>query len=229
MLGGDSGSTVTPTSGITPVASFTADMKNAYLDVINSITIDDITNGWGETPDADEIYFDLVYINDDDIPELICCCTEYWEGMHYVGDITYANIYTYTDGEVILLYQGLTVDGVDQSYYYPRENIISCYGFTSGVYGHGYVYCYSINYECTELVTTGTYEYGKVMIDKSSDLPMLVYDDSEIEHYYIADYTTDYWYTEISEEEFLAATTRTGEAQSLVATKTAEEITAELT
>ena len=67
LLGGDAGTVVTPTTETTPVASFSNELKEAYLAKINSITLDDFTDeNYIYPPNAGEINVKTLALKDRD-------------------------------------------------------------------------------------------------------------------------------------------------------------------
>ena len=224
LLGGDSGSsTVTPTTETSAVASFSAEMKAAYLDIINNVTYADFEDDWGNIPDSGEFSFDLVYYNEDDIPELLVCLTRYESYARYTGDVVYANLYTFTNGEVIELKHKMCVVSNTITCYYPRENMMR-----SASYDHaGGMFYYSItgmNDDCTAMETT---YYTKANCDLEIYPDGWGDSDGETWYYYIHD-LDNHEYIPITESQFNDLTTANGDPVELVGTKTADEITAEL-
>ena len=224
LLGGDSGSsTATPTTETSAVASFSAELKAAYLDIINNVSYADFEDDWGDIPDSGEFSFDLIYYNNDDIPELLVCLTRYESYARYTGDVVYANLYTFTNGEVIELEHKMCVVSNTITCYYPRENMMR-----SASYDHaGGMFYYSItgmNEDCTAMETT---YYTKANCDLEIYPDGWGDSDGETWYYYIHDLDT-HEYIPITESQFNDLTTANGDSVEMVATKTASEITAEL-
>lgn len=128
--------TETPTTEATTEsateAAETADYKTAYLDIINS------------TEDSDTLTYDLIYLDNDDIPELVL-------GMNGF----YVNLYTYADGNVHTLmdHWGYGAMGNAGYEYVPRMNSVRNYNSDyAGLVGFT-TYC-SITAEHTLEATT---------------------------------------------------------------------------
>lgn len=103
--------------------------RQAYIDTINAYV--------SEHPDSNLIY-DLVYIDDDDIPELMIGVLGYYD-----------NLYTYSDGEVKQLMDCWPYGaGGNPGYeYIPRQNVIRNYN--SDMAGAiRYVYYYGMDSNC---------------------------------------------------------------------------------
>ena len=225
LLGGEGGSSVVaPTTETTAVASFSTEMKEAYLDIVSSVSYADFEDSWGDIPDSGEFSFDLIYYNNDDIPELLVCLTRYESYARYTGDVIYANLYTFTNGEVVELEHKMCVQSNTITNYYPRENkrIDTAYDHAGAMFYYDVV---SINEDCTAMETTC---YIKVNCD------LAIYPDGWLEgdwdgswYYYIYDYE-NHEYIEITETQFNNYITATGDPVQLVGTKTVSAITAEL-
>lgn len=132
--------TTEPLTEETTEAVETADYKTAYLDLINS------------TEDSDKLTYDLIHIDDDNIPELVLGMNGY-----------YVSLYTYADGIVHTLMDHWSYGAMGNAgyEYVPKMNSIRNYntdyaglvGFTS--------YC-SITaehtLEATAIIETRLYE-----------------------------------------------------------------------
>ena len=238
LLGGSSDSSAAnPATGNTPVASLPNEIKEAYLAKVNSITVNDFADlEFGIAPEAGEITFDLVYINDDDIPELICSCSEYVSAPRFEGYRTYTNIYTYANGKVIELCRKLlantndSVSNFANAVYYYRENLVVSDGFESnGMHYYEYAYTYVISDDCTAINKSYYVSGDSLSVDYSAGFPELRNDAADGKyHYYSVELPSYSDYKEITETEYNAATTGKGDRIPLVATKTNNEITLEL-
>ena len=211
LLKGDTAVVTWSPSAATPTpAPLSEELKEAYLDKINSITYEDFEDSSGDIPDSGEFTFDLVYINDDDVPELLVCLTRNVSYPRFSGDAVYANLYTFSDGEVIELIHNSCVVFNTTTSYYPRENKIIDFGFDNG----GATRYYTV---------TGINEQG----DDIETVHFIVTVDGD--NYTYETYTEDYSSrTETTEEVFNEATAGIGESQGLAAEKTLDEITTEL-
>ncbi|MCR5328692.1 MAG: hypothetical protein K6E12_07590 [Saccharofermentans sp.] len=206
LLSGDPGTVVTPTTGTTPAASFSNEIKEAYLDVVNNISYDDFQKSGDYAPTEGEFAFDLIYVNDDDIPELLITHILY---NSYCGDMYTSNLYTYADGNVVELMHCCRSEYLnDNTVYYPRENLI--------------VQFYKDNYQ--------TYFYVATRIN-GSNADETYYEefyDETIEgmeiHYYLYDHSTYSEIREVTEEAFTADIRGISASTPFVATKSLNEI-----
>lgn len=98
--------------------------KEAYLTKAASITKSDFNDGDVYLPDDYEVHYDLVFINSDTIPELVCC-------VDTSNGESWINVYTYTDGEVIMLGDSFYRYKIEVSYV-PAGNLICEGGAMSG-------------------------------------------------------------------------------------------------
>ena len=89
--------------------------KTAYAGIVQNIKPEDFDNGYNEGS-YQEILCDLVFINDDDIPELIL-------SVDVDGYVRWGKLYTFTGGEAVLL---KSLYGYEDCYntYEPRGNCI---------------------------------------------------------------------------------------------------------
>ncbi len=200
------------------------EINSAYLDKVNQISSADFTDEWGESHYSGTVTFDLVYINNDDIPELICS-TYPTENYARTGEqtFTYTNVYTYYNGQVIEIAHML-VDNV----YYPKENIITdAYFITDHSGANYYISVIGINDEGNGSNTT-EYQGCIVDLDLYPDIwSGLESGASDEWHYYYIDPST-YAPIEITEAEYYSRTTGTGDSVDLSGTMTLDQITAEL-
>ncbi len=188
------------------------EVRDAYLDKANSVSNEEFVEEGYDQPGTGDFTFDLVYINDDDIPELLICQNERNE---YRGDRIRANVYTYKDGrvvEVIHTVLGECIDVGAYTYYYPRENLVrESYRISSSEQG---VVVYRMSSDGEEAKETSyVVEYKE---RESEDAPMEV-------TYSIYDRSDWSLIGEVSEEEFKADTQGTGEEVPLVASNTLEQ------
>ena len=188
------------------------EVRDAYLDKANSVSDSEFVERDYDQPGTGDFTFDLVYINDDDIPELLICQNERNE---YRGDRIRANVYTYKDGrvvEVIHTVLGECIDVGAYTYYYPRENLVrASYRISSSEQG---VVVYRMSSDGEEAQETSyVVEYKD---RESEDAPMEV-------TYSIYDRSDWSLIGEVSEEEFTADTLGTGEEVPLVASNTLEQ------
>lgn len=198
LLSGGNPVSVKPTD--TPAVTTPDGWKEAYYARVNSITEDDFDDAYLES-DEFTLTYDLVYINEDDIPELIVCLKDedsYWE-------FTYANIYTFNNGELIELENSLCVVSRDIVFYYPGENKIildSYHDYFTNSCSVG-----AMSKSRDEIETT-TYERN------GEDSDLIYYKEDPFTHETI----------EISEDEFYNATQGFGNSEELNATLTLDEI-----
>lgn len=135
----DAETTETPTEETMETVE-ASDYKTAYLDVINS------------AEDSDTLKYDLIHINDDDIPELVIGHNGF-----------YVNLYTYADGKVYTLmdHWGYGAMGNAGYEYVPKMNSVRNYNTDyAGLVGFT-AYC-SITaehtLETTAIIETRLYE-----------------------------------------------------------------------
>ena len=211
-----------------------AEWKQAYLEVVNSTTYSSFEDADGNVPGEGEFTFDLVYINDDDVPELLVCLTRSEDLGNYdkelyeeTGDVSYANLYTYTDGKVVELMHNTTVfvTYVKTAKYYVRENKI----LNSGSFRYtADVICYSVTDISNGLDSVETVYFAVSWVDLE-EYPDGWYsgNDYSRQYYYAYDLEADE-ITEISEDAFNSAMNGSEEAEfrKLVAEKTYDEIVA---
>lgn len=126
------------------------DWAEPYLEKVNSITLADFADDNGNVPDSGKFTFDLVYINSDDVPELLVCLTRHVNNAEYAGNVTYANLYTFTNGNVLELGHNMCVGTSIITQYRPKNNTIhrTTYEYQNGV---RYTTVINMNYECTYL------------------------------------------------------------------------------
>ena len=211
-----------------------AEWKQAYLEVVNSTTYSSFEDADGNIPDEGEFTFDLVYINDDDVPELLVCLTRSEDLGNYdkemyeeTGDVTYANLYTYTDGKVVELMHNtcVYVSYLRTAKYYVRENkIINTEGFRYTTD----VICYSVTDISDDLESVDTTYFAVSWVDLE-EYPDGWYsgNDYSRQYYYAYDLEADE-ITEITEDAYNSAVSGSGEGDTgkLVAEKTYDEIVA---
>ena len=144
------------------------DMKSAYEHIINFIEETEKAN-------AGEIKYDLVYVTDDDIPELLVDCSGYW-----------LSLYTYVDNKVYPIMEHESYGAWGRMYECrDREGIIhsSCYsleGDTEITYDE--LYKINENYELEALYTN------------FDSLSYIWYSENESKYYFDAN--------EISKEQY---------------------------
>ena len=97
--------------------------KGAYVNIVENLTPSAFRNAY--LPDNAPILYDLIFINDDEIPELVACADT-------VNGETYINIYTFVNGEAIQLGDSYYRYTVDVSYV-PYENRLHLGGYASGM------------------------------------------------------------------------------------------------
>ena len=211
-----------------------AEWKQAYLEVVNSTTYSSFEDADGNIPDEGEFTFDLVYINDDDVPELLVCLTRSEDLGNYdkemyeeTGDVSYANLYTYTDGKVVELMHNtrVIVSYLRTAKYYVRENkIINTEGFRYTTD----VICYSVTDISDDLESVDTTYFAVSWVDLE-EYPDGWYsgNDYSRQYYYAYDLEADE-ITEITEDAYNSAVSGSGEGDTgkLVAEKTYDEIVA---
>ncbi|MBR6987125.1 MAG: RNA polymerase sigma factor [Clostridiales bacterium] len=211
-----------------------AEWKQAYLEVVNSTTYSSFEDADGNIPDEGEFTFDLVYINDDDVPELLVCLTRSEDLGNYdkemyeeTGDVSYANLYTYTDGKVVELMHNtrVFVSYLRTAKYYVRENkIINTEGFRYTTD----VICYSVTDISDDLESVDTTYFAVSWVDLE-EYPDGWYsgNDYSRQYYYAYDLEADE-ITEITEDAYNSAVSGSGEGDTgkLVAEKTYDEIVA---
>ena len=202
--------------------------------MVNSTTYSSFEDADGNIPDEGEFTFDLVYINDDDVPELLVCLTRSEDLGNYdkemyeeTGDVTYANLYTYTDGKVVELMHNtcVYVSYLKTAKYYVRENkIINTEGFRYTTD----VICYSVTVISDDLESVDTTYFAVSWVDLE-EYPDGWYsgNDYSRQYYYAYDLEADE-ITEITEDAYNSAVSGSGEGDTgkLVAEKTYDEIVA---
>lgn len=169
-----------------------SDYTQAYIDIINEFE--------KEFPEWNQ--YDLIYLDDDDVPELVADVNGY-----YVSVLTYDNgvVYTLMDD---MAYGSQGCVGYE---YLPRQNVVHCFYLEQGIIAHD---CYMTVGNDHEL--NNYYE---------EELSIMSYQDKnengEGFQYYF------YGNNEITEEEYDSYMIQ-GEYEYLYGTKTAEEIIHEL-
>lgn len=137
-----------------PIA-FSSECKTAYLDKINSLTLDDLKAEYDGVSDDFFFTYELVYVNDDDIPELLICCTNYDGGVRKNYHVACMILCEYKDGQVIeLIHTWYEICKVYKLLicYSPRENKIRIPIWEgSGAVVHTSII--SINSDCTAAVS----------------------------------------------------------------------------
>ena len=208
-----------------PTMNALGDWAPAYLEKASSISANDFLDEWDEPHCSDTFSYDLAYINADDIPELVVS-TQVVENYARTGEqtFTYANIYTFHNGEVIELCH-MCVDFE----YYPRENVFGpMYGYTDYAGGHYSTTSYSINAEGNG-INTSLFEACAVDMEVYPDIwSGLDSGAASDDWYYYSDDPVTYEITRISEEEFNNATSGTGDPVEVSGTMTLEQLTAQL-
>lgn len=183
------------------------EVKAAYLDVVNNVSYEDFKSEYYGVPSSGKFSYDLVYVDNDDIPELLVCLTVN-EGR---DDEVFANLYTIgNDNKAVQLFQRWAADRFDaHTVYYPRENMVR------------------------EFSRSGASDYfiDVVSIDATSRQPKFSYyeqiydvNDSSIVNYYIYDNKNHKTIAEITKLEYEALTTCPGDPVPLVAGRTLQEI-----
>lgn len=184
------------------------EVKAAYLDVVNNVSYEDFKSEYYGVPSSGKFSYDLVYVDNDDIPELLVCLTVSG-GLN--GDEVFANLYTIgNDNKAVQLFQRWAADRFDaNTVYYPRENMVREF-FRSGASD-----CF----------------IDVVSIDATSRQPKFSYyeqiydvNDSSIVNYYIYDNKNHKTIAEITKLEYEALTTCPGDPVPLVAGRTLQEI-----
>lgn len=198
-----------------------------YLEKVNSITLADFADDNGKVPDSGKITYDLVYINSDDVPELLVCLTRHVNNAEYAGNVTYANLYTFTNGNVLELEHNMCVATSIITQYRPKNNTIhrTTYKYQDGV---RYTTVINMNYECT-YVESATY------IDSCVDLELYPdywsSEDTEFNGYYAYHFEYDEKSDSLIRLTKSAAELKVGfydDYEDLLATKNLAEIQAEL-
>lgn len=149
-----------------------------YLSVIDELRAD-----W----ELDRIDFSLIYINDDDIPELVFSPEGYW-----------VSIYTWQDGHVYTVVDTWPYGTWGRVYaYVPFQGIIGtvCYSFGDTDYGHWHGDYWDF-YQMTETCEL-EYAYG---LSRIYDYVGDTYENETINYYYEEDGMPEP--QEITEEEF---------------------------
>lgn len=185
--------------------------KAAYLNKINEITYNDFESEWYGVPTSGRFTYDLIYVDNDDIPELLVCLT-ISGGPN--GDEVFANLYAYSenDHEVYQIFQRWAADRFDaHTHYYPRENIVC------------------------EFIRMNASEYESIIATIYKDSATctitsyyIVYEgegDSMTITYYLYDTENHKRICEINEKEYNVLSAGKGEPQALIATMTKTEIT----
>lgn len=152
----------------------------AYISVI-----DELREDW----ELDEIDFSLIYINDDDIPELVFGPEGYW-----------VSVYTWQDEQTFPLMDKWAYGNWGRVYaYVPFQGIIGtvCYSFDDTDYGHWYGDYWDF-YQMTETCEL-EYAYG---ISRIYDYVGDTYENETVNYYYEEEDMTEP--REITEEEFNA-------------------------
>ena len=201
--------------------------KAAYLEIVNTITYSDFEDIYGDALDSGELTYDLININDDDVPELLVCVTRNEDLGNYdkemyeeSGDVVYATLFTYADGEAVeLIHSAISDSPSDYMSYYIRDNKIVITG--------NYEYYYMITWwrvvsidDDLKSLSSANYLSAYADIELYPD----GYDpDNWEEHFYSYDPETDDK-TQIGEEEFNEATKGSGKRMELKAAKSLDEI-----
>ena len=186
-------------------------VKEAYLDIVNNVSYEDFKSDAYGVPTSGSFTFDLVYIDDDDIPELLVCLT-ISGGPN--GDEVFANLYAYNDYEDIRFQavQRWAADRVDAStVYYPRENLIR--------------ESIRMNYSTYKTVIANLFKGYETAMITTFDTEYEGDGDSMTSKYYIYESSSQKRASEITEKDFYALTTGKGEAKPLIATMSKELIT----
>lgn len=178
----------------------------AYLSVI-----DELQEGW----DLDGINFGLIYVNDDDIPELVFGPEGYW-----------VSVYTWQDGRVYIVMDKESYGTWGRSYtYVPFQNIIKEYSYYYFDYDDdGFTRrCYDDFYQMAETAYELEFMHGLIVED------VIKYEPDGMETgtlYYVEPDGTE---REITEEEYNVYYDARGEEEiSLRGDSTADEIINEL-
>lgn len=117
--------------------------KNAYLDKIATISLDEFDDGNAGVDPAAEIKFDLIFVNGDKVPELAASI----DGRS--GD-AYINVYTFVDDQVVMLGDTMYRYKVNVAYS-PSNNIVQAGGAFSMFSGSCTDY-WSMNDECNDII-----------------------------------------------------------------------------
>ena len=186
-------------------------VKATYLDIVDSISYEDFKSDAYGVPTSGTFTFDLVYIDNDEIPELLVCLSVD-NGPN--GAEVFANLYSYTEYEYesFQVIQRWSAERTDaHTEYYPRENLIK------------------------EVVRTNTYSYRTTIANvvTSQERARTTTFESEYEgagdsmtvKHYIFESTGHLRASELTEKEFTGLTTGKGEAKPLIATMSKAEIT----
>ena len=206
--------------------------KAAYLEIVNTITYSNFEDDNGDPMDFGDLTYDLIYINNDSIPELLVCLTRTEDLGRYdkemyeeYGEVKFVCLYTYTEGSAVELIHSMRVYFPLTSQYCPRQNTII--KFDNFRYSYDAL-CYSVMKISDSLDSIETTYYVASWIDLEL-YPEGWSPDNEYDrqYYYTYDAETDEL-TEISEGEFDSATTGSGGREKFIASKTLEEITKEL-
>ena len=190
--------------------------KQAYLDRIDSLTEDDFNNGQISIANGYTMGYDLVFINDDQIPELVCCLNT------AMGD-SWINLYTYANGETVKLGSSMYRYKVDITYV-PAGNMIGAGGAISEAGAAFYSEYWKMSDDCTILETI---EYCSYVYDhlKFKSLQEAMEADEYVEGvWYNYTYDPDTGsLIEISEEEMSKIDEELRYQKSLYSTKTLEQ------
>lgn len=193
--------------------------KDAYLTKASSITKDDFNDGNVAFPDDYEVHYDLVFINSDTIPELVCC-------VDNVGGDSWINVYTYADGEVVMLGHSFYRYKIDVTYV-PAGNLICEGGAMSGAGSVVSSMYLCMDDDCKTLyeleITSARYDMDKyTSVDEA--VAAGEYDD-DVWYTYLWDSRTQ-TSTPMPEEEGNALSEQIKKSKTLYTTKSYDELVA---
>ena len=195
--------------------------KDAYRAMVDSVTQDDFNDGMLGTKVTYTLGYDLVFINNDQIPELVCCLNS------ETGD-SWINIYTYVDGETVMLGSSLYRYVADVTYV-PSGNLIGAGGGRSEAGAVWYSSYWMMSDDC-KIIETVEYEssaYDLLKYDSVSDALQAGENCDSHDYHYVYD-PENKELIELSEEELNEINEKHMGMKSLYTTKTAEEFNAML-
>ncbi len=190
--------------------------KAAYLERIDSLTKDDFGNGQMGISDDYTMGYDLVFINDDQIPELVCCLNEDM-GTSWI------NIYTYANDETIKLGNSMYRYKIDITYV-PAGNMIGAGGGISDAGAAVSSMYWMMSDDCTILETIEycSYAYDRTKYSNVQEAIEAGEYEEGVWYNYIYDPETDSL-IEISEEENSRIDEELRNQKSLYTTKTLDQ------
>ncbi|MBO4636230.1 MAG: hypothetical protein J5685_03705, partial [Clostridiales bacterium] len=186
--------------------------RDAYLEKVSTVTTADFDNQYLTLSSDLEIKFDLIFINDDMIPELICTvCMSDYEFR--------SNLYTYVNGEVVMLGYTMYSGRITPSYF-PYENFINAGGASSQAGAYWSHEVWRMNDTCDGIgsVTVVSARYDVTQYSTAWDAPEI----SEDWYHFL--WTPETGYVEMTPEDLQAYNDgRTEGREDLIGTLTLQE------